>query len=1130
MRQRDSGAIVNITSVAGRVAALAQSPYVASKWALEGLSEGLAQEVAPFGIRVAIIEPGVTRSAIFPKNVDAPSTTGAYADHYTRMFQFYAAGIMQATDPFQVAEVIHHASTTDTPRLRYACSWGAKEIVAGRQGMSDEDWVSLGAAHDAATTTTDSNSSSASTSARPTADGPLRGRGPVRPRRRDRLEGSEWVTGMAGAAIVGRDREVDSIEAFVSKVERGPCALVLAGEAGIGKTILWQAGVEAAERRCSCLLTFRGVEAEALLSFSGLSELLGPVLETVTPSLVAPRRHALEAALLLAEPSELVPDAHAIGLAVLDVLRILAEQGPVVVALDDVQWLDLASAGALQIALRRLHAEPVGFFVTVRDAPGLSVPVELERCFDAERLQRLTLGPLSLGELRRLLSDRLALDLARPVLVRLQAATSGNPFFALELGRELVRTNTQPTAGQPFRVPESLQELLAGRLARLTTDTGDVLLHVAALARPTVELVSAAHEDGEGVLDALDAAVSEGVIKLDDSRVCFTHPLHASVCYQRAPTWKRRAVHRTLARVVTDVEERARHLARAAEGPDAAVATELQAAADSAVVRGATAAGAELYELAAGLTPGDPALARKRRMSAATLHRLAGDRERATATLERLRAEAPHGVERADILFELAVTRRVDSVAMIGFCDEALAEPSGDDVRSARILAYRSFSHMFAGDVPRALLDARAALETAERVGEPTLVAVAIARIGQAETYAAEATPGLLERGAEIEDRLGLALEYYESPRVALARLQMRLGQVERARSNLEELIARAVARGDEGTRGQLLWSLSIVDWLAGRWQMALAHAVEAHELMEQTQETNARGMMGRVKALIETDLGLVDQARASAQGGLGAAQAMSDEYFAISSIAVLGRLELALGNVDAAGDYLRDLPQRLSSLGINDPAAPMWADAIETLTALGELERATAYLERHEANAHRLGSPPARSAVARCRGLLLAREGDLTGAMAAVERAVAELEAYAYPFERGRALLALGSVRRQAQRKGPARAVLEQALAIFEDLGARLWADKARNELARISGRPPAAVQLTETERQVAALAAQGRSNNAIAAELHMGLSTVEAHLSRVYRKLNVRRAQLATRLASLDSATNRVENAPQI
>jgi NAD(P)-dependent dehydrogenase (short-subunit alcohol dehydrogenase family) len=148
MRERGSGSIVNVTSIAGRVAAIAQSPYVASKFALEGLSEGLAQELAPFGIRVVIVEPGVTKSAIFAKSVDAPHQTGAYDAPYRRMFQFYAAGLAHATDPFEVGEVIREAITTDEPKLRYAVSWGGRELIDGRAAMPDQDWVALGALTD----------------------------------------------------------------------------------------------------------------------------------------------------------------------------------------------------------------------------------------------------------------------------------------------------------------------------------------------------------------------------------------------------------------------------------------------------------------------------------------------------------------------------------------------------------------------------------------------------------------------------------------------------------------------------------------------------------------------------------------------------------------------------------------------------------------------------------------------------------------------------------------------------------------------------------------------------------------------------------------------------------------------
>ncbi len=146
MRARGRGAIVNVTSVTGRFAALAQSPYVASKWALEGVSEALAQELAPFGVRVAIIEPGVTKSAIFAKNIDTPRQSAAYDPAYRRMFQMYAAGLAHATDPFEVGSVIHQAITAPHATLRHTVSWGAAEMLAGRAAITDEQWVAIGAA------------------------------------------------------------------------------------------------------------------------------------------------------------------------------------------------------------------------------------------------------------------------------------------------------------------------------------------------------------------------------------------------------------------------------------------------------------------------------------------------------------------------------------------------------------------------------------------------------------------------------------------------------------------------------------------------------------------------------------------------------------------------------------------------------------------------------------------------------------------------------------------------------------------------------------------------------------------------------------------------------------------------
>ena len=916
--------------------------------------------------------------------------------------------------------------------------------------------------------------------------------------------------------VIGREEELGAIEAFLAAAEQSPKALVLSGEPGIGKTILWEAGVEQARERLDDVLICRGVEAEASLSFAALSELLGPVFDDVAGSLLPPRRRALEVALLRVEPGELAPDPHAIGLAVLDLLCVLTERRPVVVALDDLQWLDPASAGVLQIALRRLREEPVGLLATLRTGPEVASPFKLGRA-SPEELEWLTIGPLSLSAVHGMLKERLGLELTRPELARVQEATAGNPFFALELGRELVRTGTRPTAGQALRVPDSLRELLGERLGRLPGETLDVLLETAALARPTVELVAEAHGNKDSVLRGLEAAAREGVVELDDSRIRFSHPLLASICYEEAPVWKRRAVHQALAGAVSDLEERARHRALAVEGSDAVVAAELDAAAEQAALRGATATAAELSELAAELTPDDPALARKRLLRAAEFHRLAGDLDRAEALLEQLLAEADPGAERADALFALSLPANTEPAMSVKLCDEALAEAAGDDARSARILGQRGGGNLFQGDVRAALADSRNALERAERVGDPRLLAELIARVGIAENRTAEFTQGLLERGAEIEERLGLTGEYFQSARYALARLQLRVGEMVRSRAILEVLESEAAGRGDEGSRGQVLWMLSWLEWLAGRWQRALDLAVAAHELAEQTQYIHGRLWVGRIRALIEADLGLVDEARASVEATLLIARGGKNDFYTIISNANLGRLELALGNMERAGEHLRDIPAQLLADGATDPDLPAWADAIETTVVLGELDTARSYLEQYEVNAGRLGGPLSKGRVRRCRGLLAVAEGDLPAALVALERSLADAEPY--PLEHARTLLCLGVVRRQAQQKRAAREALEQALAIFEALGARLWAEKARAELARISGRAPASGDLTETERRVAELAAQGRTNKQIAAELFMGVSTVESHLSRVYRKLGVRRAELAGTLDRVEA-----------
>ena len=658
-----------------------------------------------------------------------------------------------------------------------------------------------------------------------------------------------------------------SIESFLARVERAPAALVLTGEAGIGKTILWELGVEEAEQRFGRVLSCRGVEAETGLSFAGLSDLLSEVLDEVADGLIPVRRRALEVALLLAEPGEEPPDARAIGIAVLDVLRLSAETRPVVVAVDDLQWLDAASVGALQLALRRLRYERVGFLATVLEAPAVRLPFGLEGSVPGA--VQLSLGPLEAGALHQLLKDRLELELSRPELARIRDATAGNPFFVLELGRELARDGSRP-GSRSLRIPDGLRTLLGRRLDLLPSETRETLLVVAAAGSPTAGVVAEAHGNGEQALEALELAAREGVVVLDGSRVRFAHPLLSSLTYAAAPVWRRRAVHRALAQVVADIEERSRHLALATDGPDAAVASALDEAAAHAAARGATAAAAELAEMAAALTPSEyEADGRRRRFAAGWFHRLAGDFDRACATLEQLLEEITGGVERSDVLYALATTGRADIPTRIRLCEEALQEAPGDVVREAKILGFLAINRWQNGDVPGALRDARAGAERAEQVGDPGLLATALGRVGLIETYALEMTPGLLERAVALEDTLARARVFHDSATVIFAVRLALTDELERARAILEAADRDAESRGDEHSHAFAARLLIYLEWHAGRWQRALEHAAVAAEFAEQTHDPQFAGAAAAARARLETDLGLIDRARASAEDGL---------------------------------------------------------------------------------------------------------------------------------------------------------------------------------------------------------------------------------------------------------------------
>jgi DNA-binding CsgD family transcriptional regulator len=910
-------------------------------------------------------------------------------------------------------------------------------------------------------------------------------------------------TASAGS-LLGRERELAQIHELLETARTGPAALVLEGEPGIGKTTLWHAGTAAAREQGWVVVEARPTEAERDLSFSGLLDLLAPALvhlEALSP----PRRRALEAALLLAADGPTAPEPRAVGLATLDVLRRLAKDGPLLVAVDDVHWLDSPSHQALAYAVRRLKREPVALLTAHRTG-------QEERSLGEPA--RVALRPLTIAALHELILARTGSATSRPTLVRIHETSGGNPFFALELVRALAGRELLP--GKPLPVPASLGALTASRFDGLAPAARKVLLYVAALARPTVEVVAAAA--GRPTARALRAAEIAGLVEADDSRLRFTHPLLASVHYGSASPDERARIHRRLAEVVTDAEERGRHLGAAADAPDAGVATALDTAAAAARARAAPASAAELAELALRLTPEDDAASLLRRRRVAADHELAaGSTLRARALLEQALADAPRGRARARVALQLAELFDVQDVAaQRPHLMRALHEAEGDPALRAEI--HLDLSGHYSGvDVGESRRHAHLALGLAERAGDERLVTESLTEVSFADFWAgAGVDQALVERGIALEKRVsGLAL--LRRPSVCLAFALKWSGELDRAAPLWERLRVLARTEGEVDLMHILFFS-AFHELLAEDWAQAERFADEAWALAVDAERDVAVAMYLWARAAIAAYRGQEDRVRAFAEEAHRIAVDVNLSDLLFSGIA-LGVLEVSLNDPPAALAQLRPATAQKLAAGIREPSLLRgFPEHIEAAIGAGELDEAAELLELVEEHARRLDRASALACCARGRALLAAARGEEAAAEAAFadayEQHARRLQILP-TYELARTLLLHGTMLRRRQRKREARAALEQALAIFERLGASLYTESTRSELARIGGRPAAAgADLTETERLIADLVAQGRSNKEVAAALSLSPKTVEWNLSKVYAKLGVRsRTELARR-----------------
>ena len=921
--------------------------------------------------------------------------------------------------------------------------------------------------------------------------------------------------------ILGREKELPVIGRFIDSLGEGPAACVFEGEAGIGKTALWREGVARARAASVRVLSCGPAEVEAALSYSSLADLLEGVEPDLFAALPAPQREALEVALLRAGRVDAVAGQRAVATAAVAVLGQLASCSPVVVAVDDVQWLDRSTARVLEFAARRLEGRSVGFLLSLRTPSDGSVPLGLDRSLGGERLERVRVGALSAGALHQLIKARLGRTFSRAALLRIHRETAGNPFFALELASSLLQAGT-PAAGEALPVPDDVRELVAGRLRLLPESTREMLFFAAAMADPTVAVLRrAVRASSKQTLARLASADAAGVIVVEGESVRFKHPLFASAIYATVSSEERRRAHRRLAALAVNTEQRARHLALCTEGPDAAVALTVAEAAGEVRRRGAPEAAVELAELAIQLTPADDAVERDRRALELGYYLVeAGDPERAREVVLAV-ADRP-GRLRARALLDLAGLDYwgQGSEPAVARCEQALEAASGDPAMEAACHAELAVYCDF--DAVRCERHARAALELLGAEGEAadpdTLVDALLATARANLLLGRGLASDLIERAFESESR---AAQSIHRSRVG-AQVGQWLKYVDDftgSRVRLEEALSQAVQEGDESSIPNQLMHLAQLECWSGNWSLSLRYAEESLELAEQVGQSFAGPPA--MRALIDAHLGNIERARATVEARL---EVVEGKPLAVPLyLRVLGFLQLSLGDAAGAEQHLSRTVEMAESFGIHEPGVyRVHADLIEALIGTGKLDRAETVLGELETHARASRVPWSLATGARCRGLLLAAHGELDAAERSLETALREHEDLPMPFERARTLLVLGLLQRRRNERRRAHESLAGALAIFEELGAPLWAARTSRELRPLGGRPTSREALTPAEQRVAELAASGLTNRQVAAALFISPKTVESNLARAYRKLEIRsRAELGAHVAANPLAT---------
>ena len=925
---------------------------------------------------------------------------------------------------------------------------------------------------------------------------------------------------------IGRDGELLELAEFFASDTR-PAAMLLVGPEGMGKSTLWEASLADARERSHLVLEARPVEAETGLSFSVLSDLLAPILDSVLPDLPEPQRNALEAALLL-RPSNEALDPRAIGSAALSALRAAAAARRVVIAIDNIQWLDPASAATLSFALRRLRDEDIGGLFAARG----NVDDRIVRTWSGLMPTRvMAVGPLSLGATHALVFDRLGAVMPRPLLHRLHDLSRGNPYYTLELTRAWQAGSFHLAEAEAL--PPALADLLGSRIASLPARTRHVLALASQMSRPTLTTLDSAV--GGDAAERLDRGVAARVVEIDGNDVRFTHPLLAASAYAAIPTAERRHIHSLLATVVGDGEERARHLGLAASGPDESIATIVELAAEAAFRRGAPSSSAALMSEAARLTPPDAFEDHRRRVLAEAEFRFeTGETDRAELLVGPLIAESAPGPDRARLIARQARFRHFgeDISGSVELLRAALAE-AGDDpgllIEIEEGLVWGLL--LIRSDVEGAAAHARSAVATAERLGDDAALAEALAALAMAEALLGIDWRPTMRRALDLEPAT-LRLRVLRHPSFAYGYLLSVADELDLARTVFTDLRTRAAEHGDDSALAPILGHLSVIECLASHFGLAEALADEAREVALQSGQVPSQiAALGR-KALAAAMRG--DLARSRDVAAAALALAVGDDFdpatpqpaaarggeFAIWAI---GHAALSAGDHAAADRHLGPLCAFLLAADIREPGEirPL-GDEIEALANLGRLGEAGALVAQLVAMSDRVQRPSVSGTAERSQAIVLAATGEVSVALRHAEKAVEHHRAAAMPLELARSLLVLGATQRRSRQKRAAREALEESLAILDRIGASAWALIATAELGRVGGRQGPSSELTPAERRAAELVANGHTNKEIASLMYVSPKTVEANLSRVYAKLGVgSRTELVRHLADGPSKT---------